>query len=272
MKSNKDLAAWAQSKLGLPYCYGTFGQVWTQALLTAKTKQYPSYYGTSRQAEYKRRFGKQTFDCVGLIKGFLWENNGKITYQASQDVSADGMRTKCRENGSIASLPEIPGILVFLPGHVGVYIGNGEVVEAKGFADGVVKTKLAGRGWKDWGKCPWIDYAAPKNPQKDLAVIAQEVIAGKWGNGEARKKHLTAAGYDYTAVQALVNELAAATLKFKVGSKVIIQPTAKKYSRSTAAIPGQYKNKSYTVQQIGTDDLLLKELYSWVKKADVVQK
>ena len=41
----------------------------------------------------------------------------------------------------------------------------------------------------------------------DLTAIAKEVINGKWGNGEERKKKLTAAGYDYKAVQAKVNEL-----------------------------------------------------------------
>lgn len=37
--------------------------------------------------------------------------------------------------------------------------------------------------------------------------IALEVIDGKWGNGEERKKRLTQAGYDYKAVQAIVNKL-----------------------------------------------------------------
>lgn len=43
--------------------------------------------------------------------------------------------------------------------------------------------------------------------KKSVDVIAKEVIAGKWGAGEERKKKLTAAGYSYSAVQAKVNEL-----------------------------------------------------------------
>lgn len=42
-------------------------------------------------------------------------------------------------------------------------------------------------------------------PKKSVDVIAQEVIAGKWGNGDDRKNRLTAAGYDYNAVQKAVN-------------------------------------------------------------------
>ena len=41
---------------------------------------------------------------------------------------------------------------------------------------------------------------------KDLNAIADEVIAGKWGNGEDRKNRLTQAGYNYSEVQALVNQ------------------------------------------------------------------
>lgn len=43
--------------------------------------------------------------------------------------------------------------------------------------------------------------------KKTIEQIAQEVMAGKWGNGETRKQKLKAAGYDYNAVQAKVNEL-----------------------------------------------------------------
>ena len=40
---------------------------------------------------------------------------------------------------------------------------------------------------------------------KSLEEIVQEVIAGKWGNGEERKTALTKAGYDYNTIQSLVN-------------------------------------------------------------------
>lgn len=44
-------------------------------------------------------------------------------------------------------------------------------------------------------------------PMKTLDEIAREVILGMWGSGAERKKRLIAAGYDYAAVQARVNEL-----------------------------------------------------------------
>lgn len=43
--------------------------------------------------------------------------------------------------------------------------------------------------------------------KKSIDAIAREVIRGDWGNGDERKQKLTAAGYDYSAVQKEVNEL-----------------------------------------------------------------
>lgn len=44
-------------------------------------------------------------------------------------------------------------------------------------------------------------------PLKSVLEVAQEVIAGKWGNGAERKKRLSDAGYAYDVVQAEVNKL-----------------------------------------------------------------
>ena len=42
---------------------------------------------------------------------------------------------------------------------------------------------------------------------KSNYAIAIEVLSGKWGNGSERKNRLTEAGYDYEAVQSIVNSL-----------------------------------------------------------------
>lgn len=47
----------------------------------------------------------------------------------------------------------------------------------------------------------------PEKPSKSVDELAKEVIEGKWGNGKARAEKLTAAGYDYQAVQDRVNEI-----------------------------------------------------------------
>lgn len=56
-------------------------------------------------------------------------------------------------------------------------------------------------------------YPKATPAKKSVAVIAQEVIEGKWGNGQDRKNRLTAAGYNYDEVQNYVNKLLSAPAK-----------------------------------------------------------
>ena len=67
----------------------------------------------------------------------------------------------------------------------------------------------------NWGRLKsgagWIclDYTSKEGSapsKKSNEEIANEVIAGKWGNGSDRKNRLTAAGYDYNAIQKIVNQ------------------------------------------------------------------
>jgi hypothetical protein len=48
-----------------------------------------------------------------------------------------------------------------------------------------------------------------------LETVAREVIIGKWGDGDERRKRLTKAGYNYAEVQAIVNKLLNADNKRK---------------------------------------------------------
>ena len=55
--------------------------------------------------------------------------------------------------------------------------------------------------------------AAPEPAKKTVDELAKEVLAGSWGNGQERKDRLTAAGYDYNAVQSKVNALVSGSSK-----------------------------------------------------------
>lgn len=164
-KTGQGLMEYAKAQLGKPYWYGTFGQTANAGLLAAKRQQYPGYYTAG---DFPAQFGQKVHDCVGLIKGYLWCDtpDGEPIYKASQDVAVSGLFMACPENGSIDTMPDIPGVCVFMRdmSHVGVYVGDGYVVEATGHARGVVKSKLAGRGWGLWGKPRWINYEATATP------------------------------------------------------------------------------------------------------------
>lgn len=176
MKTGQGLAEYAIAQLGRPYWWGTFGQTANAGLLAQKREQYPDKYG-SYGDECKKQYGQKVHDCVGLIKGYLWCDtpDSEPIYKAAQDVAVSGLYMVCHENGSIDTMPDTPGVCVFMRdmSHVGVYIGDGYVVEATGHARGVVKTKLAGRGWGLWGKPRWISYEAAATPAQPAQTATQ---------------------------------------------------------------------------------------------------
>lgn len=61
-------------------------------------------------------------------------------------------------------------------------------------------------GFNGYGKGTPSPAPQPQPSIKSNEELANEVIAGKWGNGEDRKNRLTQAGYDYYAVQSIVNQ------------------------------------------------------------------
>ena len=72
--------------------------------------------------------------------------------------------------------------------------------------DNAKKTADKNSGYKVFDVSGNVVYT-PKTGKKTVAEIAKEVIQGKWGNGDERKRRLTAAGYDYAEVQKEVNRL-----------------------------------------------------------------
>ena len=174
VKTSKGLASFAVQCLGRPYIYGTYGQILTERLLLDRASTYPSRIGPER-VKYAREhyIGKRVSDCEGMIKNYLWADSPDTapTYNASQDLSANGAFQAATVKGKIDTIPEVPGICVRYSGHVGVYIGNGEVVEERGFNYGCVKTRLKERAWTDWFEHPWIDYK-----QEDKCMVQLPIL------------------------------------------------------------------------------------------------
>lgn len=97
--------------------------------------------------------------------------------------------------------------------------------------------------------------------KKSNTEIAKEVIAGKWGNGDERKKKLKAAGYDYNAVQKEVekqlaaNKITSTTSTFTIGNKVKLTSGAKYYDGKS--IPGWLLEAVLYVREIDGDRIVI---------------
>lgn len=163
-KNNLDIVKWAvhaqENRWG--YVYGTYGSVLNEALLTGKISQYPNEVGGYEDFIRQHWLGGRTVDCVGLIKGYGWYNTETAQIQIGAngmpDISANAMFENASEKGTIDTIPEIPGLAVWHEGHIGIYIGNGEVIQAANTNDGVIRTPIGQSGWTHWMKIPYIQY------------------------------------------------------------------------------------------------------------------
>lgn len=183
-KTASGLIAYCKAQLGRPYWMGTFGQIASAGIYQSNKKRLPQYYAA---ADFPRQYGQRVHDCIGLIKGYLWSDGPDsapryLSGPLRVDLDADGMYYKCSPHGGIGSMPDKPGTLVFIFSgkkmeHVGVYIGGGYCIEARGHAYGVVQTALRGRGWTHWGICPYITYDSAQSAEREDDMTAAEVKA-----------------------------------------------------------------------------------------------
>lgn len=171
-KNNLDLVKWSEfaADKGWGYVWGTYGTVLSPDFLESKIIQYPDEVGGKEDFIRENWLGKRTADCVGLIKGYSWyDTASQMTILVSNgmpDIGADIMYENATEKGTIDTIPEIPGLAVWKEGHIGVYIGEGEVVEAYRTTSGVIRSKLANGGWTHWLKIPYINYIEQEETEK----------------------------------------------------------------------------------------------------------
>lgn len=185
-QSDEDLIKAVNQKFGTEIKYDEFqkmmqsikgAEISTAALTDKTTKnnldQQATLFPCNNEAGGEMRqvgekwLGKRVCDCIGLIKSYAWYNadSGEIVAGSNgfTDCGANSIWSNVTESGPISNMPNTPGLAVWMDGHIGVYIGNGEVIEAQGTAYGVVKTELNGRGWTKWLKIPNIKYMEVKS-------------------------------------------------------------------------------------------------------------
>lgn len=163
------------------YAKGMFGNPITENMLKSKANQsglrewYVDKGNYIKLREYvdKGYFG---FDCVCLIKGILWgwkadfsHTNGGAKYQSNNvpDWSERMIIDNCIDVSTNFSNICV-GAFVYMKGHCGIYIGNGNVIEATPKWDNKVQISKLGnldytgdkvRTWEKWGKLPWVEYS-----------------------------------------------------------------------------------------------------------------
>jgi hypothetical protein len=166
------------SKYRTKYAKGTFGQCATPAFLSSKAKQYPEWY-TPKNAPSRLDMllalpdETRLFDCVGLIKAVVWGfPNVVYTSNGLRDMSDQTIWDKSLDKSTDFSNIQV-GELLWMKGHVGVYIGNGRAIEATGAWEGKVMVTavenigkqegLHSRKWTGHSKIHVITYSDKGN-------------------------------------------------------------------------------------------------------------
>lgn len=144
------------------YIYGYAGVKWTSALqdkieqTTDENRQASRQYGS-------QWIGRMVTDCSGLLRWALRQLGLDIVHHARYQYTS-----ACQNKGTLVGGKRsdgkaiLPGTAVFLKGdrahihHVGVYVGSGICVEAKGARYGVVTSELS--HWDFWGELQMVDY------------------------------------------------------------------------------------------------------------------
>lgn len=149
-------------RLAWGYIYGYAGTLWTAALQDKIEKTTDENRAASRKYG-SQWIGRMVTDCSGLLRWALRQLGLDIPHQARYQYT-----DHCKAKGLLIDgkrddgQPILPGTAVFLAApktkihHVGVYVGSGICVEAKGAAYGVVTSTLD--HWDHWGELKVVDY------------------------------------------------------------------------------------------------------------------
>ena len=140
------------------YIWGGHGQIWTQAAQDAATREQTKLYG-------QQWVGKHVVDCSGLFS-WAFKELGGYMYHGSNTM----WNKYCTSQGKItAGMGLKPGTAVFTgsdsnKGHVGLYAGDGIVIEAAGTKAGVITSKVTASKWKYWGELKGMTYGDDPDP------------------------------------------------------------------------------------------------------------
>ncbi len=153
-KTAAELVAWAESILGTPYVYGMKYQVLTQSLLNSLAASYPSTFTSSYIKKAQAFIGQICVDCSGVISACT-----------GTERNSSGYKSTAIETVAISKLDDtMIGWGLWKSGHIGVYIGNGYLIEARGIDYGTVRSKVSSRDFTYAIKLCDIDYDTAEQP------------------------------------------------------------------------------------------------------------
>lgn len=171
---------------GWGYIYGISHEKWSQAKQAAYARDYAGDLDRQNSVTYGGKWaGHWVTDCSGLFHYWAKVLGGSFPHGSNsiwdKCCTAKGqLKNGIRPDGK----PLQPGTAVFTSSgdrhnHIGLYIGDGWVIEARGAQYGVVKTSIKDRRWTHWGELRGVSYES----KEVIGMTATVVLpAGKSGS------------------------------------------------------------------------------------------
>lgn len=148
------------------YIFGSSGQLWTAKNQAETTNTMAQEYGS-------KWIGHRVADCSGLFSWAADKLGGYLPHGSNSLY-----RKYCTSKGQIKSVSDLmPGMAVFKVRsgtkysdkldwyHIGLYVGDGKVIEAKSTQRGVVQSKV--KEWHSWGMLKGVSYIMEVIPVVD---------------------------------------------------------------------------------------------------------
>lgn len=134
--------------------------------------------------------GRRYVDCSGLIKSYFWYDfaDGLIKYGINGFTasSSEVMWAEAKVKGNMSTMPEIPGLGLWRPGHVAIYIGNGMFIDAANSSIGIRMSTVRTIEWQGWFEIKGLTYIRDKHDIPDFDLRGQTINFGQYG-GEVIK-------------------------------------------------------------------------------------
>lgn len=154
------------------YIWGTAGEMWTES----KQAQIENTLDDNRKSARehgKKWIGHMVTDCSGLFSwafgqlgGYMY--HGSNTMWSSYCTAQGDLKKGKRSDGLVL----LPGTAVFCchgndRTHVGLYVGDGQVIEASGTVNGVIIGKVSNSKWVEWGELKGVQYGGSASGSTD---------------------------------------------------------------------------------------------------------
>ena len=162
------------------YIWGAAGELWTAAKQAKATREMTVKYGS-------RWIGHHVADCSGLFTWAFAQLGGYMYHGSDTMFRKYTTATGQLKNGKRTDGKELrKGTAVFCYNeekknysHVGLYIGNGYVIEAASTQSGVIKSKVSNKKWEAWGELRGVNYNSDPIPKGYAEVTGIRVALRK---------------------------------------------------------------------------------------------